>query len=120
MQALSPVSSVAAPSPGKRGTAMAGANSGKDLPPPPRSARLDPQVIQVLNEKRAAVAQQVSDYLRASARDLEFFVDAESGDPVIIVRDASGNEVRRIPGDDALRMLRQIIVDPGTFVDAMV
>ncbi len=116
-----PVSSVAA-SPGVQGKpAVSGAGTGKDLPPPPPpSARIDPVVTQSLQERRAAVAQQMSNYLRSNSRDLDFQVDFESGSAVITVRDAAGNVVRTIPGEEALQMLRRANVEWGTFVDSMV
>jgi flagellar protein FlaG len=116
IQAVKPVSSVAV-SPGK-GSPVAPADSGKNLPPVPTG--IDPVVVQDSREKHAALARQINSYLHSNSRQLEFRVDAESGDPVITVRDAEGNVVRRIPGEDALEMLRRLSVDPGTLVDSLV
>jgi uncharacterized FlaG/YvyC family protein len=116
IQAVKPVSSVAV-SPGK-GSPPVPADRGKDLPPPPTG--IDPAVEQVSREKQAALARQINSYLRSNSRELEFRIDAESGDAVITVRDAEGNVVRRIPGEEAMEMLRRLTVDPGTFVDSMV
>lgn len=115
IQAVKPVSSAAVPSTGKASPVVP-ANTGKELPPP----GLDPAVIQDSREHQAAMARQINSYLRSNSRDLEFRIDAESGDAVITVRDAEGNVVRRIPGEGALEMLRRLSVDPGTLVDSLV
>ncbi len=122
IQALKAVSSVAA-SPGERGrTVPVSSSTGKDSPPPPQqhAPGLDPVVTQQQQARQAAVAQRMNDFLRSNSRDLEFQVDASSGDAVLTVRDAGGNIVRRIPGEEALQMLRRLTVESGTFVDSMV
>jgi hypothetical protein len=121
IKALKPASNVAA-SPGAKGKpAVSTGGTGKDLPPPPPTrARLDPVVTQNMQERWAAVAKQMNHYLRSNSRDLEFQVDFGSGDAVITVRDAGGNVVRTIPGEEALQMLRRTNVESGTFVDSMV
>jgi len=93
--------------------------AGKDLPPPV-AARLDAEVVQHQQQRQAAVAQEMNEYLRSNSRNLVFEVDPQSGRPVITVLDAAGNVVRRIPGEEALQMLRQANVESGTFVDSMV
>jgi uncharacterized FlaG/YvyC family protein len=118
MQAVKPVSSVAIAPHGKGKPEAFPANSGKNLPPaPPPAARIDPEVVQTQQERQAAVARQMSTYLRLNSRDLEFRVDVETGNAVITVRDAAGNVVRTIPGEEALEMLRRGNVQSGTFVD---
>src|SRR5690348_5234420 len=114
IQALKPVSSVATAPTGMGRSVAAEVISGKDLPPPPPAhARLDPVVMQQLDQKKAAVAQQMSRYLRANSRNLDFQIDGQSGQAVVTVRDASGNVVRRIPGEDALELLRRANVESG-------
>lgn len=119
IKAFQPVSSVAASPTGQGKPVVAPAPSGKDLPPAP-AARLDPAVVREQQARQAALAQRVSDFLRSNSRDLEFQVDASSGDAVITVRDAAGNVVRTIPGEEALQMLRRGNVEWGTFVDSVV
>jgi len=75
--------------------------------------------MQQLDQKKAAVAQQMSKYLRANSRNLDFQIDGTSGEAVVTVRDASGNVVRRIPGEEAIQMLRRANVESGTFVDSL-
>lgn len=118
-QAVKPVSSVASAPAGKGSAPASPASSGKELPPAPTAPRLDPTVIQAQSQKKAAVAQQMSRYLQTNSRELEFQVDVESGQAFITVRDASGNVVRTIPGEQALEMLRRFSVDPGTFIDSL-
>src|SRR5262245_33818426 len=108
LQAVKPVSSVAISPSGKGKPISTPANPGKELPPPPpppTTVRIDPAVVQSQQERQAAVAKQMSHYLRTSSRDLQFQVDMESGQAVVTVRDAEGNVVRTIPGEEALAML---------------
>ena len=119
IQAVKPVSSGSTQAGPARIVVVDAKAGGKELPPVPQPVHMDQQVAQTLSQKRAAVAQQVSEYLRSNSRDLQFQLDAKTGDPVIVVLDAGGNVVRRIPGDDALQMLRQANVDLGTFIDSM-
>ncbi len=117
--AIKPVSSVVTSPTGQGGVAVSPAGSGKDLPPPPPAAHLDAQLLQELSQKKAALAQQMSQFLSSNVRDLEFQVDSQSGRAVVTVRDGAGNVVRTIPGEDALQMLRRITVESGTFVHAL-
>jgi flagellar protein FlaG len=56
-----------------------------------------------------AVAQQIDTFLRANGRRLEFSVDSPSGRTVITVRDPeSGDVVRQIPSEEALRLARSL------------
>jgi flagellar protein FlaG len=119
IKASPPVSSVAASPPDQgKGTVLPVA-TGKQVPAPAPTGRIDPVVEQSQQERQAAVARRVNDYLRSVSRDLEFQVD-DSGKAVITVRDGSGNVVRRIPDEEALQMLRRANVESGTFVDSVV
>lgn len=117
--AVKPVSRVVISPTGQGKAAIAPVGSGKDLPPPPPAAHLDAQMLQDLSQKKAALAQQMSQFLRSNARDLEFQVDTESGRAVVTVRDGSGNVIRTIPGEQALQMLRRVTVESGTLVNAV-
>jgi flagellar protein FlaG len=67
--------------------------SGKDLPPTP------PPV----DVQRAA--EQIATYLSSSQRALQFSMDDASGRPVIIVTNPeTGEIIRKIPGDEVLKM----------------
>jgi flagellar protein FlaG len=122
-----PVSSVAASPTGERGrSASAPTSGGKDLPrdlvtpPPAHIDPVDPVVKQDQQDRSAALARRMNDFLRSISRDLEFQVDVDSGDAVLTVRDSAGNVVRKIPGEEALQMLRRNNVESGTLIDSMV
>jgi flagellar protein FlaG len=64
------------------------------------------------------VAERLREYLKGSQRELEFSVDEVSNATVIRVRDAvTGDVIRQIPGEDALRVLRNLTVGSGTLLD---
>jgi uncharacterized FlaG/YvyC family protein len=65
------------------------------------------------------IAEQVQRYLQSSTRNLEFQVEGESGTAVIVVRDASGEVIRRIPGEEALQLMRRLNAQSGTLVDSI-
>ena len=55
-----------------------------------------------------AVAAQIESYLKSVGRTLDFTVDEQTGHPVITVRDSSGEVVRQIPNEEALRLARSL------------
>src|SRR5262245_16619462 len=60
-------------------------------------------------EMLKAAAEQIDSYLKSSGRELDFQVDADSGQMVVRVRDsATGDVIRQIPGEEALRMARAL------------
>jgi len=66
----------------------------------------------------AVVAEQLNEYLRSSSRDLEFHVDSGANTTVVTVRNPStGEVVRQIPNEDALRLMRKLNAESGTFLD---
>jgi uncharacterized FlaG/YvyC family protein len=65
-----------------------------------------------------AISEQVSRYLQSTTRNLEFHVDKEAGVPVIVVSDVEGNVIRRIPGEEALEVMRRANADLGTLIDS--
>lgn len=77
-----------------------------------------PHPSQQLAHTRQVIAEQVRQYLHATARNVEFQVDSESNQAVIVVRDAEGNVIRRIPGEEALRWVQQN-AQSGTLVDSI-
>src|SRR5262249_10329271 len=109
LPAVKPGASVAVTPTGNGKPVASPADSGKDLPraAPPPPAQIDPVVVRSQQELQAAVAEQMSHYLRSNSRDLDFQVDVDSGTAVVTVRDAAGNVVRTIPGEEALQMLRR-------------
>jgi flagellar protein FlaG len=75
-------------------------------------------VARELQHRQAVVAEQLRQYLKATDRDLEFRVDGDTGTTVITVRNAStGDVVRQIPNEEALRIMRSLNAESGTFID---
>ena len=115
IQAAKPVSNVSAPTSaaGKRAASSPVQDSPSALPvgkpqPPVRD----------LQHSLAVVAEQLNEYLRSSSRDLEFHVDSGANTTVVTVRNPStGEVVRQIPNEEALRIMRNLNAQSGTFVD---
>ncbi|MEP7311679.1 MAG: flagellar protein FlaG [Pseudomonadota bacterium] len=81
----------------------------------PKSAQRD------LRETVQDAAQHLEDYLRRSGRDLSFRVDEAAGATVVTVRDASTGEIiRQMPSEEALRLLRRLNEGSATLLDRMV
>jgi uncharacterized FlaG/YvyC family protein len=123
IQAAKPVTSVASSPAAERGrSAEIPGNTRKDVPREPAlsPAHLDPAAIQQAQELSAALARSMNAFLNSVSRDLEFQVDVEAGSAVLTVRDAAGNTVRRIPGEEAMQMLRRNNVESGTLIDSLV
>lgn len=72
------------------------------------------------HEQVKAAVEQIDSLLKASRRELQFQVDEDSGEVVVRVRDATTGEViRQIPGEDALRMARALQDKSAVFVDVI-
>ena len=70
-----------------------------------------------VNQKQMeAIASQLQEFLSSSDRDIEFRVDADTKAQVVTVRDArSGEVIRQFPNADALRVLKNLAAQQGTF-----
>lgn len=116
IRAVKPVSSVPAAPAVPEKPAFVSAAPGHA--PPVATERHEPSPDQDMQKRMAAVAEQLREYMKSSDRDLEFSVDGDSGTTVITVRDAStGDVVRQIPNEEALRMIRHLNAQSGTLVD---
>ncbi|MEP7242553.1 MAG: flagellar protein FlaG [Gammaproteobacteria bacterium] len=71
-------------------------------------------------ESLKAVSAQIDSYLRSVGRTLDFTVDEQSGHPIITVRDSSGEVIRQIPNEEALRLARSLGAKPNVLVDLLV
>ena len=72
-------------------------------------------------ESLKAVAAQIDSYLRSTNRELNFSVDKETGRAVITVRDAqTGDVIRQIPGDEAMRLAHMLGNSPSALIDLIV
>lgn len=66
-------------------------------------------------------AQQLESYLRSVGRQLVFRVDEQTGTTVVSVRDASTGElIRQIPNEEALRLARHLQAGNAVLVDLKV
>ncbi len=84
-----------------------GANSNKAVSP--RAAAQEPPALASSAEVLEQVVQQLNAYVENAQRDLRFSVDQASGKPVVaVVESSSGEVVRQIPGDVALRVARNL------------
>ena len=73
----------------------------------------------VTQKQMEAIASQLQEFLSSSDRDIEFRVDADTKAQVVTVRDArSGEVIRQFPNADALRVLKNLAAQQGTFFSA--
>jgi len=85
------------------------------LPVAAADARSHPD--QDLQQALADVAEYLQQYLQSSARNLEFQVDTDARQTVIIVRDSKGEVIRQIPGEEALHLRERLSEGSGTLLD---
>jgi len=71
--------------------------------------------------KMESVTRQIDTFLRSTNRALQFRVDNASGRMVVSVTDAATGEViRQVPGEEALRMAERIDAQIGALLDEKV
>lgn len=59
--------------------------------------------------KIESVTQQIDSYLRSMNRSLQFQLDEGTGQMVVTLRDSeTGEVIRQVPGEDALRIAQRI------------
>jgi flagellar protein FlaG len=76
--------------------------------------------VRTVEETTAAVAQQLESYLRSVGRSVQFSIDSASGETVVSVRDAATGEViRQIPSEEALRLARTLGTQNQSLVDVL-
>jgi len=87
-------------------------------PPLPVDTTSAPAADQPLLDAMKAAAAQIEAYLKSSGRELEFRVNEDTGRTVITVRDsATGEVIRQIPNDEALRLARSLGNQSNALVD---
>jgi len=65
-----------------------------------------------------AIAAAIESYVQSNGRSLEFHVDDSSGLTVVTVRNSStGDLVRQIPSDEAVRLARALGRGPNALID---
>jgi flagellar protein FlaG len=86
--------------------------------PVPVESKPDASLGQPMLDALKAAAQQIESYLKSTGRELRFRVDEQTGRTVVTVRDsATGEVVRQIPNDEALRLARSLGNQPNVLVD---
>jgi flagellar protein FlaG len=74
-----------------------------------------------VKQTTAAIAAQIESYLRSVGRSVQLSIDSSSGRTVISVRDAAtGDLIRQIPSEEALRLSRAIGEQINSLVDVLV
>jgi flagellar protein FlaG len=69
-------------------------------------------------ERVAEAVAQLNSAVKSSNRELQFQVDEESGKVIVRVRDAaSGEVIRQMPSEEALRMARALQTQAGHAAD---
>jgi flagellar protein FlaG len=87
-----------------------------------QKASQQPQVEQPPDsiEVMKAAAQQIESYLRSIGRALEFSIDDSTGRTVVKVRDsATGETIRQIPSEEALRLAHTLGSQPNALIDIL-
>lgn len=68
------------------------------------------------NKQMEMIASQLQEFLSSMDRNIEFRVDADTKAQVVTVKDAaSGEVIRQFPSADALRVLKNLAAQQGTF-----
>ncbi|HEU4780088.1 MAG TPA: flagellar protein FlaG [Steroidobacteraceae bacterium] len=71
--------------------------------------------------KIESVTRQIDTFLRSTNRALQFRVDDASGRMVVSITDAeTGEVIRQVPGEEALRMAERIEASIGALLDEKV
>ena len=105
------------------GTAAGAATGGKVLPSAGQESPPAPRVPEIRLPEQAdlsRVVEKLNEFLRQSARSLQFHYDQSSGRTVITVVDAAtGEVVRQIPSDELLAIAERLQVagQSGALVD---
>ena len=87
----------------------------------PAQPQADPDQQGGVTEAMKTAAAQIESYLRSIGRALEFSVDDVTGRTVVTVRDsATGETIRQIPSEEALRLAQALGNQPNALIDLAV
>jgi flagellar protein FlaG len=87
-------------------------------PAPAPAPRQTPAAPAVEIPKIESVTRQIDSYLRSINKSLQFRVDESTGQMVVSICDASTGEViRQVPGEEALRIAQRIENQLSTMLD---
>ncbi len=122
VRALSEQAATVTPSPPAVAFEAAGAKRALATPAQHPVASIFPTADQApaqpLLDALKAAAQQIESYLKSSGRELTFSIDEATGHTVVTVRDtASGEVIRQIPNEEALRLAHSLGGQPNALVD---
>lgn len=102
----------------ERRTAAPAAQPAQAAQPAPQPANSD---VPPMAETMESVVKQIESFLKGNERSLRFSVDEATGRVVISVRDAvSGDLIRQIPGEDAMRIARALANGAKSLLDLTV
>jgi flagellar protein FlaG len=95
-------------------------------PPVAEQALIPKTTVQVpatrtVQQATAAAAAQIESYLRSVGRQVQFSIDSASGRTVVSVRDAdTGDVIRQIPSEEALRLAQSLGAQSSSLLDVVV
>src|SRR5690242_15541463 len=77
--------------------------------PAPEERRQQPAARPVTIPKIESVTRQIDSFLRSINKSLQFHVDQATGEMIVTIRDdETGEVIRQVPGEDALRIAQRI------------
>jgi flagellar protein FlaG len=77
--------------------------------PAPEAPRQQPAARAVTIPKIESVTRQIDSFLRSINKSLQFRVDQATGEMIVTIRDdETGEVIRQVPGEDALRIAQRI------------
>lgn len=72
-------------------------------------AELPPQPVEIDQDERERIVEQMNEFISSFNKDLSFRVDEESGREVVTIYEASSGEIiRQIPDEEMLEILRRL------------
>ena len=88
-----------------RAAAVAVANASVEASPPRQAPAAPPVEVR----KIESVTRQIDSFLRSINKSLQFHVDQATGEMIVTIRDdETGEVIRQVPGEDALRIAQRI------------
>lgn len=91
-----------------------------ETPAPAPSGRQAPAAPPVEVPKIESVTRQIDSFLRSINRTVQFRLDQGSGEVVVSICDAeTGEVIRQVPGEEALRIAERIEAQLSTMLDEM-
>jgi flagellar protein FlaG len=77
--------------------------------------------MRTVQQAAAAAARQIESYLRSVGRQIQFSIDSASGRTVVSIRDAgTGDVIRQMPSEEALRLAQALGSQTSSLLDVVV